>query len=283
MTTALTAQEIRAWQRERLKTLLEMSPVSIGPSSVTIAVYHFWADEVFDAEFDYIEMAIRETWQQFGLIKTVMIVNHASPRIERFHNQFPDWTRIDVCTDLKSGNLYTMSRDCIGMLHQRVDTDYIMYVHPDGWALRPGLEEFLGKYDCIAAPWEIPARKHWVDKTLLRYGSDVGCGGFSLRSRKLFEIGAWYYRRRYKLIPDCFLIYEDIYFTKLLPTIERLYRDVIRFAPLQTATEFSLNDNVALYEKTKTKPLGFHSYRAFSRLANDGHIDYPFGQRQEVL
>ena len=273
MNRTLTVQDMRAWQRERLKTLSQMSPASVGASSVTITVYHFWADEIFDAEFDYIEMAIRETWQQFGFIKTVVIVNHVTPRIEQFQLQFPDWIKIDVCADLISGDVYSMCRDCIGKLHQRVDTDYIMYVHPDGWALRPGLEEFIGKYDYIGAPW-IPNREDWITKILLRKRSTVGNGGFSLRSRKMFEIGAWYYHRRYKLIPNCYLLHEDIYFTNLLPSYEKLYRDTIRIAPMQIAAEFSLEYHFELYEEIGKKPLGFHSWQAFSRLVADGHIDY---------
>ena len=269
----LTIQDMRAWQRERLKTLSQMSPASVGASSVTIAVYQFWADEIFDAEFDYIEMAIRETWQQLGFIKTIVIASRVTPRIERFQLQFPDWIKIDVCTDLKPGDLYSMCRDCIGKLHQRFDTDYVMYVHPDGWALRSGLEKFIGKYDYIGAPW-ILTRDDWITRMLMWHRSPVGGGGFSLRSRKLFEIGAWYYHRRYKLIPNCYLLYEDIYFTKFLTSFERLYRDVIRIAPVNVAAEFSLEDNVEAYQQFGGKPLGFHSWRAFSRLVADGHIEY---------
>ena len=271
MNKALTVQDIRTWQRERLKTLTGTPPAAVGPSSVTIAAYHFWADDIFDAEFDYIEMAIRETWKQLGFLKTVMIVNRVTPRIERFQSQFPSWIKIDVCADLKPGDIYSMCRDCIGKLHQRFDTDYVLYVHPDGWALRPGLEEFIGQYDFIGAPW-VFNRDDWIGKMLLPHRGDVGNGGFSLRTRKMLEIGAWYYHRRYKLIPNCFLLYEDIYFTRFLSSYERLYRDVIRVAPAQVAAEFSLELNIEIYERIKKLPLGFHKYSAFSRLVEDGYV-----------
>jgi len=42
---------------------------------------------------------------------------------------------------------------------------------------------------------------------------------------------------------------------------------------MQAAAEFALEDNLELYEEAGKKPLGFHSWRAFSRLVADGHID----------
>jgi hypothetical protein len=94
----------------------------------------------------------------------------------------------------------------------------------------------------------------------------------------MFEMGAWYYKRKYKLIPNCFLLYEDIYFTRVLPSYEKRYRETICVAPAEVAAQFALEDNVELYKKTGQKPLGFHSWRAFARLVNDGHISLDGGE-----
>ena len=267
----LTAEDMRKWQLARLNVLLKRPPVIKGPETITIAVYHYWPDEIFDREFDYIEMSIRETWHFMGLMKVVLIINHVTPRIERFCQEFPKWVKIDLCPELMPGNVYSMCRDAIGKLHQRFDTPYVMYVHPDGWAIRSGVDPFVGKYDYIGAPF-LPDRGNWVVKALLLKLNMVGNGGFSLRSRKLFEMGAWYYKRKYKLIPNCFLLYEDLFFTCVLPSYEKKYRDEIHFAPVDVAAQFALEDNVDLYQKFGGKPLGFHSWRAFARLVNDGHI-----------
>ena len=267
----ITVEDMRRWQLARLNVLLKTPPASKGPESITIAVYHYWPDEIFDREFDYIEMSIRETWHQLGVLKVVLIINHLTPRIERFCQAFPEWIKVDVCPELISGNIYSMCRDAIGKLHQRIDTDYVMYVHPDGWAIKPGIEPFVGKYDYIGAPF-VPEHKNWVAKVLCLDLNMVGNGGFSLRSKKIFEMGSWYYKRKYKLIPNCFLLYEDIYFTRVLPSYEKRYRENIHIAPADVAAEFALEGNVELYQKFGRKPLGFHTWRAFARLVSDGYI-----------
>jgi hypothetical protein len=267
----LTVEDMRKWQLARLNVLLKMPPVSKGPQDITIAVYHYWPDEIFDREFDYIEMSIRETWHHLGALKVVLIINHMTPRIERFWQAFPDWVTVDICEELQPGNVYAMCRDAIGKLHQRIQTDHVMYVHPDGWALRSGIEPFMGQYDYIGAPF-LSARDNWVTVLLRLRLNRVGNGGFSLRSKKLFEMGAWYYKRKYKLIPNCFLLYEDIYFTCVLPSYEKKYRENIHIAPPELAATFALEDNIELYQNAGGKPLGFHSWRAFARLVNDGHI-----------
>lgn len=63
-----------------------------------------------------------------------------------------------------------------GML-EHVKTDHIIFAQWDAMAYNPALwtDEFL-KYDYIGAPWL------WVP-----YGTNVGNGGFSLRSYKLLE------------------------------------------------------------------------------------------------
>jgi hypothetical protein len=267
----LAVEDMRKWQLARLNVLLKMAPASRGPEDITIAVYHYWPDDIFDREFDYIEMSIRETWHHLGALKVVLIINHMTPRIERFCQEFPEWIKVDVCEELQPGNVYAMCRDAIGKLYQRIDTNYVMYVHPDGWALRSGIEPFMGQYDYIGAPF-LSATDNWVTILLRLKLSMVGNGGFSLRSKELFEKGAWYYKRKYKLIPNCFLLYEDIYFTCVLPSYEKKYREQISIAPPEFAATFALEDNIELYQKYGGKPLGFHSWRAFARLVNDGHI-----------
>lgn len=266
-----SVEDMRKWQLARLNVLLKRPPVSKGPESITIAVYHYWPDEISDREFDYIEMAIRETWRQLGALKVVLIINRLTPRIERFCQEFPSWIKVDICEDLRPGSLYPMCRHMIGKLYQQIDTDYVMSVQSDGWVIDSGIGSFMEKYDYIGAPF-LTDQENRVTRFLRLKLNMVGNGGFAFRTRKIFEMGAWYYKRKYKLIPNCFLLYEDIYFTCVLPSYEKSYRENIHIAPPEIAARFSLEDNIDLYQKFGGKPFGFHSWRAFARLVNDGHI-----------
>jgi hypothetical protein len=275
MRGVITLQNMRDWQLKHLATFSGVSFVNICSMPITIVVWHYWKEDKFDSEFDYIEMAIRETWKHLGLMKTILVVNRITKRIEHFCEQFSGWVKIEQRKELEPGSLYSMSYDAIKNMHRRVDTDYVLNVHPDGWALRPGMEEFIGKYDYIGSPWAEWQKPNRIGKLLLKggkYVGGVGNGGFSLRSKKLYEVGAWYYNRKYKYIPDCFLFYEDIYYTMFLPSYERMYRDIMHIAPPEVAAQFALEDNIDLYQRFGREPLGFHSWRAFARLVNDGHI-----------
>jgi hypothetical protein len=59
-----------------------------------------------------------------------------------------------------------------------VNTDHNLIIHPDGFAVNPDAwtDEFLD-YDYIGAPWV-----WWASE-----GENIGNGGFSLRSRKLYD------------------------------------------------------------------------------------------------
>ena len=73
------------------------------------------------------------------------------------------------------------SHFCINKLHSYVDTDFCLVFQDDGFILNPELwsADFL-KYDYIGAPW--PLYIGWPT-----VGSQVGNGGFSLRSKRLLE------------------------------------------------------------------------------------------------
>jgi len=66
-------------------------------------------------------------------------------------------------------------------LHRWVKSDYIMNFQDDGFALNPDKwsDDFL-KYDYLGAPWPIGCGWSWE-------GREVGNGGFSLRTRKLYK------------------------------------------------------------------------------------------------
>jgi hypothetical protein len=233
--------------------------------------YHFWKDDLIDSQFDVIAAVIRETWRQCGLLKAVLIVNRFTRKMEDFAAASAGLVKLDLCPDLEPGNLYSMSIDCINRLHGRFNTDHVLIVQNDGFPVRPGLESFLGTYDYLGAPWRF-GKDDRITRFLLRHRSDVGNGGFSLRSKRLCEMTSWYYRRKYKLIPHCYLMTEDYFICKTLPSFEKHYRKTVRIAPPEVAATFSLEDNIELYDAVRVCPFGFHGAPAFAHLQREGFI-----------
>jgi len=271
-------QALQNWQLNRLEGHRARLPSTCGPRSVTVAAYHFWNADAFDSQFDYLENSIRETWSQCGLLKTVLVVNRITRRLEDFAAAASGWVKLDLCRELVPGDLYSMSVDCISRLCERFDTDYVLVVQNDGFPVRPGLEAFLGPYDYIGAPW-VFGKDDRITRLLLKHRFDVGNGGFSLRSKWLCEQSAWHYRKKYRLIPYCYLITEDYFICKTLPSFERRYREKVRIASADVAATFSLEANVALYEEVGVCPFGIHGAPAFVRLLKDGKV--PDGMAME--
>lgn len=267
------ADNLRTWLMQRLRQ--HATPPSVhGPESVTLVAYHFWDDNQIDRQFDFLAAAVRETWHHCGLLKTVLVVNRITQKLEDFSATSAGMVKLDLCPDLIPGDLYSMSVDCISRLHKRFDTDHALIVQNDGFPIRPGLESFLGTYDYWGAPWPF-GKDDGITRFLLRHRSDVGNGGFSLRSKRLCEMTDWYYRRKYKLIPHCYLMTEDYFICKTLPSFEKRYRETVRIAPPDAAATFSLEDNVQLHEGVHAHPFGFHSPAAFAYLQRKGLVSNP--------
>lgn len=267
------AGQLRLWLKQRLATKALLLPTANGPSAVTLAAYHFWDDASFDPKFDELESAIREAWHHCGFLKTILVVNRVTRRIEDFAEEASGRVSLHLCKELIPGDLYSMSIDCILRLHTRFQSDYVLVIQNDGFPIRPGLEAFLGTYDYLGAPWRF-GKDDRMTRFLLRHRSDVGNGGFSLRSKHLCETSAWYYRRKYKLIPHCYLMTEDYFICKTLPSFEKRYRETIRIAPADVAATFSLEENFHLHDTLAAHPFGFHGPAAFAHLQNEGLIPY---------
>lgn len=119
-------------------------------------------------------------------------------------------------------------------LDKYIDTEFVLIIQHDGYILngKAWNDEFYN-YDIIAAPW------------LYSDGKNVGCGGFTLRSKKLQTI----------LATDPFLYASD----PEDQAIGRLYRDYliktygIRFAPEDLADQFAYELRTPIYDT-----FGFH-------------------------
>ena len=269
----MQVENLRNWLTQRSQQHV-MLPSVHGSDSVTLVAYHFWNDNLIDSQFEILAAAVRETWHQCGLLKTVLIVNRVTRKLEDFATASDGAVRFDLCPDLIPGNLYSMSVDCINRLHGRFNTDHVLIVQNDGFPIRPGLESFLGNYDYLGAPWRF-GKDDRITRFLLRHRGNVGNGGFSLRSKRLCEMTAWYYQRKYKLIPQCYLMTEDYFICKTLPSFEKHYRETVQIAPPEVAATFSFEDNIELHDAVHVCPFGFHGASAFACLHREGFIPDP--------
>lgn len=138
---------------------------------------------------------------------------------------------------------------------EHVTTDHALYVQWDGIAndRTQWSDEFL-KYDYIGAPWP------WEPE-----GSDIGNGGFSLRSRRLLDAC---------LDPRIALTAEEpIAEDKVIGKLNRTYLEQthnIKFAPTDLASQFSfeLGEHVPSF--------GFHGLWNVFNLMTDADMDHYF-------
>lgn len=132
-------------------------------------------------------------------------------------------------------------------LHKYVDTDFCICMQWDSCIIDASkwIDVFL-ECDYIGSPWTNP----WPNR--------VGCGGFSLRSRKLLELSS---KLEYKKTDNFILNNEDVVICLL--NHENLVRQGIKFAPLSIARQFCVErpipENPHNYNDLTTyNSFGFH-------------------------
>lgn len=264
--TTKLRQMVAQWAQNRLATdRHDGLPKSVGRVDVTAVAYAFGDAEKMVRYGDDIELALRETYRHCGLLKTTLVVNRPTPGLESFVSECNGLVRLDVDETLKPGDIVGFSRNMIRTLPERFDTPYVLNIHPDGFPLRSGLDEFVGKWDYIGGPWSLD-HDDWITKVLLNRNDGAGNGGFALRTRKICEVGAAAYRRFWKMIPDCYLLYEDIFFTRFLPRWQPGYSRKISFASQSDAARFSFCENQVAQRQYGKLPFGFHSWKSLFML-----------------
>ena len=223
-------------------------------NSVTILSYTFPKPGAEDAAFAKIVASIERTWEHVGRLKTVIVASHRFAAVEKFSAEHAN-VELQIELTLKYGDIHTMSVDCNSKLYTRFSTPYVLIVQDDGYPLRKGLEEFVGKYDFIGAPY---VRDVWW-KNLICRGLNcwVQNGGFSLRSRRICEAAARYWNEKYHKLGKCQDASEDLFYTKFLPLHERSYRKSFRLATNRESLRFSW-DGIVPISKPKVVPFGFH-------------------------
>lgn len=267
----MNADPVLEWQARNLPALKRMTIPPPCTREVTLLTPWLWSDERFDSLLDSLLAAILMAWRFCGRLPVVLVVNRVTPALQKLADEWG--LRLQVEPHIKGGggNAKALNQDAILNLSSRFDTEYVLSFQNHAFPIRSGLEAFLGPYDYVGAPW-VFGKDDWVTRFLLRHRYDVGNGAFSLRSRRLCETVAWYFRRKYKLLPFCYLVIDDYFIGKTLPSFEKRYRKTIRVASPQAAAEFALEDNVELHTAVRAHPFGFHGPAAFAQLLREGQV-----------
>lgn len=261
---------VLAWQARNLPALKRLSFTSPCSPDVTMITHWLWGDKRFDSLLDSLLAAILMAWKYCGRLPVVMVVNRVTPLLENMVTEWGIGLMIEPTMRGGGGNVRDLNRDAIMNLHNRFETDYVLTFQNHAFPLRPTLLDFVGKYDYIGAPWAFD-KDDWITRILLPHRLDVGNGAFTLRSRKLCETTAFYFRK-YRHFSHCYLFNDDYFIGKTLPSWERQYRETIHIAPPEVAATFALEDNIDLHTRLEAKPFGFHGPSAFQQLLNENQI-----------
>ncbi len=258
------------WMAHRMATIHDgKTDYKTGRNDVSILSYFFIPEMTADNEsaaFRDVQCAIRETWLNCGLMPTIVVANRPMDCLEMFASEFAPHVGIQIEPSLVPGRIFSMSRDCNGKLAARFKTDYVLIVQNDGFPLRPGLDDFVGKYDFIGAPY---VRNFWYNRLICHVlGCWVSNGGFSLRSRAICEKAAYYWEKKYKNLPESTRLSEDLFYTKELPLRYAAFRRSVKIAPPPRALAFSFDTAAGATSFPGQKlPFGFHGEGAFELLS----------------
>lgn len=222
---------------------------------VTILAYTFPLLHQEDVFFARIASAIKRTWKFCGKLNTVLVASHRFQAIEHFVSENEN-VKLQIEASLIPGDIKTMSFDCITKLHERFSTPYVLIIQDDGYPIREGLEEFVGKWDFIGAP-SVRDSRRWIMNLL---GFPCLNGGFSLRSKRICRraANAWNRWWRFFLKPTSRFFAEDTFYT-LTACLGIGYRIGLKFPCTQTAFSFAYDSLNGLVSNPRgKKPLGIH-------------------------
>ena len=249
---------LNSWQKAILPALRKEAFDKSSINNVTLLAYFFWDDDRIDTKFYTVECAFLCAFKSWGLMPSVLVVNRKTRTISEFVTRYGIQLQVDSTL---TGGVPTMNIDCIKNLHRRFDTEYVVIIQSDGMPVNSGLENFLGRFDYIGAPW--PGHCHWKDWfPYPKYG--VGNGGFCLRSKRICEQAAHAYNACWRYLPYNWLVGDDVFYCKTMPFLSRYWRREFKFPTVSEAIKFSVEaipPGIAIEEP----PLGFHSEYGFQQ------------------
>jgi len=193
-------------------------------------------------------------WRSSRRIKfaEIKLIGTVRPR------RIPKWLVFEETYNNPLTSINDYSHYCIYNLTKHVNTPFCLKIHADGYVINPSQwrDEFLD-WDYIGAPWQI-RNDAYVDPFGVH--QRVGNGGFNLRSKKVLDLPN-YVKITWDVNNGDFYKHmnannfaED---GNICVHNRHLYEENgIKFAPLEVALRFSVEQKVPEYENKKT--FGFH-------------------------
>lgn len=170
---------LSAFQKLNLPKLRESQfSESRWADRVTLLFHSFWPDGSFN------EFPILHSWKLLGRLPTVVVTDRETPSMAAFKERYGDTVKVKLSYYLKRGDVNSLSRDCLNNMYRHFDTEYCLVVQDDGFPIRDNLDEFLGKWDYVGAPFVRDLPQQYLADLLLKNCLN---GGFSLRSRRYCE------------------------------------------------------------------------------------------------
>ncbi len=240
------------YQRRNIDRVRSLSFDLSEIRNVTVVAYYFRQLEIFDDNFWRTEYAILKTFETQGRLPTVLVVNICTPKLKHFCDKYS--IELQIAKNLIPGKIKTLALDLIENLYNRFSTEYVLIIQDDGFPVRPGLLEFVGKYDYIGAPWV----HHTTYYDIYPYKYCVGNGGFSLRSKRLCEVASRVYKKWFRHVPYWwYMLGDDIFYCKTLRFWFRSRVHDMKWPTLSEASLFSVERNTD-FNSYDVLPLGFH-------------------------
>lgn len=236
---------------------------------ITILIYTFPFPGKEREAFEKIKASLEITWKYCGELKTVVVASHRFDAVEEFVANHSN-VELQVEPSLAPGDIRTMSLDCIINLHKRFTTPYVLVIQDDGYPIREGLEEFVGKYDFIGAPSVRDGRRRLMNAL----GFPCLNGGFSLRSRRVCKraANAWNRWWRFFLDPSSRFFSEDTFYT-LTACFGPGYRFGLKFASEREAFRFAYDSlNGLITKPNDIEPFGIHGRSTVETMEMNGSV-----------
>lgn len=245
--------ELVDWKKANVESLRATRFRTSDIKDVTAIAYHYRrTPEELDESFWITEFAFLQTFKTQGVMPSVLVVNQPTRLTADFCDKYS--IELQVADNLVPGkDIRSLCLDLVENLHSRFKTPYVLTIQDDGFPLRPGLEEFVGKWDYVGAPWVHHSTYYDLYPSKYR----VGNGGFSLRSKSLCEIASRVYRKCFKHVPYWwYLLGDDTFYCKTLRFWFRNAVKGVKWATPEAASVFSVESATDLIPQTQ--PLGFH-------------------------
>ena len=246
-------EELVQWKKANIESLRMMNFRSSSVRNVTAIAYHYRrTPEELDESFWITEFAFLQTFRTQGVLPSVLVANQRTPLIVKFCDKYS--VELQLANNLVPGkDIRSLCIDLVANLHSRFNTPYVLTIQDDGFPLRPGLEEFVGKWDYVGAPWV----RHNTYYDLYPRKYCVGNGGFSLRSKHLCEVASCIYKKWFSHLPYWWYVTgDDTFYCK---TLRFWFRNAVRgmkWPTLKEAATFSIEHDDELLPSEP--PLGFH-------------------------